>query len=216
VLRDPRAIAVAVAALVAAAVGGCGGGGSCAAGSLAATWTLPTGTCAGAGATEVDIYVDGAATRFTCDDGGGFIPVAGGRHTVSATLVDAGGNILDSTSGIAVTVPCGGTYTLPTIDFACASGAVDLAWTISANGGALTCAQAGAAEVDIVIDGTTSAVNCSDMEDMLSVPGGVNHTVSATLRDSGGNELSSVTPMTVFVPCATTYTFPVIDFSLTP
>jgi hypothetical protein len=215
--RGPRAIAVAAAALVAAAVGGCGSGGSCGAGAIAASWTVPTGTCAGAGATEVDIYVDGVATQFTCDDLGGTIPASGGHsHTVSAKLFDAGGNSLDSTTSISVTVPCSATATLPVIDFACASGAVDVAWTVSASGATVSCEQAGATEVDIVVDGSTTAVNCTDMEDTFSVPGGVNHTVSATLRDSSGNELSSVSPMTVFVSCNMTYTFPPIDFSLTP
>jgi hypothetical protein len=98
----------------------------------------------------------------------------------------------------------------------CAPGAVDVAWSVSANGAVISCAQAGASEVDIYVDGTTFQFNCNDHEDVISVAGGVNHTVSATLFDSSGNNLSSVSSMTVFVPCNTTYAFPAIDFSITP
>jgi hypothetical protein len=116
---------------------------------------------------------------------------------VTATALATSGCIVDTTSG-------------------CASSAVDVKWGVSANGGALSCAQAGATEVDIYVDGSTFQFNCNDYEDVIAVAGGVNHTVSAALFDSSGATLSSVTSMTVFVPCGATYVFPTIDFSLTP
>jgi hypothetical protein len=86
----------------------------------------------------------------------------------------------------------------------CASGSITAEWTVTSNGAAISCTQAGATEVDINVNNMSVTFACDDHVDTTpAVVGGVTHQVSLGLFDSSGNTLSQTQTMGLFVPCGT-------------
>jgi hypothetical protein len=87
----------------------------------------------------------------------------------------------------------------------CGPGTITVGWFVTANNTSISCAQAGATEVDIIVDGTmTAPFNCNDH--VATTPGlsAGNHSVAIDLLDSGGNPLSQAPAVTVQVCNANT------------
>ena len=161
---------------------------------------------------------------FPCSALGGSTPTLTGgvSHTVSAQLLDSAGNVLSSVDPTTVGLGCGETDSLPPIDFAiatCDASPISANWTLTANGVTVSCAQAGATTVSIMVDDSTMVADfpCSALGGMTpAVTGGTTHSVSLVLTDSAGNVLSQVPATEVAVGCSTVTSLGQVEFSLTP
>jgi hypothetical protein len=218
-------LVLAAAALGGAALSGCGGG--CPAPTLRATWTISDSsgaplTCAAAGASTVQFIANGASYQAQCGPGSALIPLpSAGTYNIQANLLDSGGAVIAQLSPISLAIHSCGTTTLPAADFvlpACGPGAVHASWTITANGSPISCAQAGAAEVDITVDSTMVApFTCTALSGTTpAIDGGITHNISLSLLDSSGNVLSQTQTMSLPVRCDTTEDIGNVELSLTP
>jgi hypothetical protein len=181
-------------------------------------------SCAQAGATTVNVYIDGVlADSIPCEAGFGSTAVFSGTHTAQAKLVASNGAVLSQVDPLNVRVLNCGATALPLISFevspTCAPGAVKAEWTVEANGASVSCTQAGAAEVDITVDDTTMVASFSCDAHTGTTPtitGGVSHTISVSLLDSGGNVLSQTQSMGQSIPCGTVVDIGNVPLSITP
>jgi hypothetical protein len=99
----------------------------------------------------------------------------------------------------------------------CGTGAVFASWTITAGTSAVSCAQVGATEVDITVDGMDAQFQCNDHQGTTpDVTGGVVHNVSLSLLDSSGNVLSQTQNMGLLVHCDTVEDIGDVELSVTP
>jgi hypothetical protein len=99
----------------------------------------------------------------------------------------------------------------------CGAGTITVGWFVTANNTSISCAQAGASEVDIIVDGMTAPFDCNGhVGTTPAVSGGANHNVSLVLLDGAGNNLSQTPQNSVFVPCSTDVDLGNIELSLTP
>jgi hypothetical protein len=213
---------------VGATAAGCGGGGgsACPAGAISVSWAISDGSggalsCAQAGATDVIVIVDGTSGRIACSAlGTTSPPLAAGGHTVSAELVDGAGNVLDMVGPMNVSVGCGENVPLQTIPFMvtppCGPAQLQLSWSLTANGAPVSCAQAGAAEVDAIIDAMEVPFTCPALSGTTPQFAAGAHSVSFELRDSSMNVLSQLPPMTLNFACGEVKNIGSVEFSLTP
>jgi hypothetical protein len=94
------------------------------------------------------------------------------------------------------------------------SSGVQTDWIIlDAAGNQLTCAAAGAAAVNLYVDGAVTTANCSDGSIGAGVGPGL-HTVQLNLTDANGTILSSVSPMQVDVASCGVTTLPMVQFGV--
>ncbi len=100
----------------------------------------------------------------------------------------------------------------------CGDSTITVGWFVTGNGSSLSCAQAGATEVDIRVDTDLMVQQFDCNAHVGTTPtfaGGVNHNVSVALLDSAGNLLSVTPERSVFVPCDTNTDLGNIELSLT-
>ena len=205
--------------------GGGGGGGSCPPAAISVSWGITAGgaaiSCTQAGAFEVVVSVDGSTVNFPCMDLGGMTPpIAAGTHSVSATLVDTSNHVLDMVGPMTVTVNCNENAVLQPIPFAvtpvCADATLSASWTLTANGAPVSCAQAGATEVDFIIDTMEVPFQCTALQGTTPTFAAGTHSVSFELRDAAMNVLSKLAPMSETFQCGEDRNMGSIEFSLTP
>jgi hypothetical protein len=111
--------------------------------------------------------------------------------------------------GLAGTVAsCGGS--------SCAPARLQTSWTVTANGAPVSCAQAGATEVDFIIDSMEVPFPCSDLGDVSPAFAAGSRSVSLELRDGSQNVLSKLGPMPITFGCGETVDLGGVEFSLTP
>jgi hypothetical protein len=194
---------------------------TCSASAVSTDWTITdsSGTvqlsCGQAGASFVDLYVDGARVDETpCTDGTITSAVSRGGHTIQYQLIDAGGHVLSSVQPLSTTVASCGTTLLPAITFAvnsCPDGAVHAAWHLTAQGASVACLPGDT--VTITVDNMSQPFACSAMQGTTPpVSGGVNHNVSLTLTDSSNAVVSQTQTMSLFVHCNTTEDIGDVEF----
>jgi hypothetical protein len=87
---------------------------------------------------------------------------------------------------------------------------------VSANGVSVSCAQAGASEVDFIIDSMEAPFACTALSGQSPDFSAGTHSVSLELRDSSQNVLSKLGPMSVRFGCGEVVDLGGVDFSLTP
>jgi hypothetical protein len=179
-------------------------------------------SCSQAGAANVALTVDGTTVNFPCGSvSASATGLAAGTHAVSASLLDGAGNVLDMVGPMNVAVGCGQNASTAPIPFVVAPPVCDPAklqftWSITANGAPVSCAMAGATEVDAIIDTMEVPFTCSDLGDTTPEFAAGPHSVSLELRDGSQNVLSKLGPMPITFNCGETVNLGGVEFSLTP
>jgi hypothetical protein len=220
------------ALMVALAAAGCGGGGgssTCA--RIQAEWTiLQTNTttpltCDQAGAASVVIHAGGLTSPpIPCSSFSGISPaLATGSYDVSLDLLDAGGNVIDSSGSMTVTLRSCGTSDVTAstgpvvfqVAPACPPNGIDVVWTIEqiATSQPLTCGDVPATTVTIDVGSMSQDFPCTDgalTTDAL--PAGT-YQVSLTLSDNG-TVLSQTPPMNITVPACGVIAAPDVVFDV--
>ena len=98
----------------------------------------------------------------------------------------------------------------------CTTALLQASWTITGNGAPLSCAQAGASEVDIIVDAMEKPFTCEAHSGVTpDFPPGT-HSVTLELRDSSQNVLSRLGPMDVSFACGDVVDLGTVEVSLTP
>jgi hypothetical protein len=106
---------------------------------------------------------------------------------------------------------CGGGSPPP-----CQTAAITLSWFVSANGQAVSCAQAGASEVDVIVDQMEVPLPCSALSGTTPEFDAGTHTITLELRDSAQNVLSRLPAMNFSFQCGELKNLGTVEFSLTP
>ena len=103
--------AILAVALLGGSLQGCGGS-SCATGTIQVSWDFKAGATGCLAGDQVGIRVDDNSMVIyaPCTDGGATTPaVEGGvTHTLDLTLFDANNNVVEQSTAVPVSVPCGG------------------------------------------------------------------------------------------------------------
>ena len=97
----------------------------------------------------------------------------------------------------------------------CNTAALQASWAITGNGVAVSCAQAGASEVDLIIDSMEVNFDCNAHFGSTPDFGPGTHQVTLELRDSSQTVLSRLGPMTESFGCGEVIDLGTVEFSLT-
>jgi hypothetical protein len=83
----------------------------------------------------------------------------------------------------------------------CGDAQLQASWSITGGGGPISCTQAGASEVDLIVDAMEVPVSCDAHFGATPFFAPGTRTVTLELRDSGQNVLSRLGPMTERFAC---------------
>jgi hypothetical protein len=83
----------------------------------------------------------------------------------------------------------------------CGDAQLQASWSITGGGAAISCAQAGASEVDLIVDAMEVPVSCDAHFGATPFFAPGTRTVTLELRDSSQNVLSRLGPMTEHFLC---------------